>query len=136
MCCFNKRLPVIKRHPETRELAELLEREQQIIDLITTCANRLQGMVDDYWWLDRGTKIGCPLVMVVKCALSIELMRPTMKKEWEDLCQWEKRHPREFPDRYRPLLGTFLRPLPTPTIDGPVTSTPFRRIPRPQHRRI
>ena len=54
MYCFNKSLPVIKRHPETRELAELLEREQQIIDLITTCANRLQGMVDDYWWLDRG----------------------------------------------------------------------------------
>ena len=68
MCCFNKKLPVIKRHPETRELAELLEQERQITDLITTCANRLQGMVDDYWWLDQGTKIGRPLVIVVKCA--------------------------------------------------------------------
>ena len=80
MCCFNKNLPVIKRHPETREQAELVEQERQIVDLITTCANRLQGMIDDYWWLDQGTKIGCPLVMVVKSALNIELLRPTMKK--------------------------------------------------------
>ena len=63
---------MIKRHPETRELAELVERERQKIDLITICANRLQGMVDDYWWLDRGTRINDRLSLGDGCEISIE----------------------------------------------------------------